>query len=643
LRVVLLLDFLSLAMFDVVRNNKRIVQGFLALIVLPFAFWGVDSYVRNAGVGHDVASVGDSKITTQEFQQALREQQDQLRNTLGPNFNPGKFDTPAARLALVDQLVNQRVLLLEARKRHIVATDEVLRDFIQTIPALQEGGKFSMKRYEEVLRAQGMSQAGFEYQLRQDLTLRQIAGAVGDTGILARTAADTMLAAMAEKRTVQEATLLPAAFVPQVKISDEDVKKYYEANPAEFKEPEQVRAEFVVLSLDNLMAQVKLPEAELKAWYEKNKERYQQAEERRASHILVAADKTNAEARSKARARAEELLGQVKAHPADFAKLAKQFSQDPGSAPNGGDLGSFSRGMMVKPFEDMVFSLKDKEISPVVETDFGFHIIQLTGVNPGKGRAFEQVRGEIEAELKAQSAQKQYAEAAEAFSNMVYEQSDSLKPVVDKFKLSAQQSGWLIKGGPAAAGPLANPKLAAALFSEDAVTKKRNTEAVEVAPNTLVSARVLEHKPAAQRPFETVKASIRDRLVKKEAAALAAKAGETKLADLKAGKDAGLTWGAAQAVARTSPGTLGLEGVKAVFQTPSKKLPAYAGVSLPGGGYAIYKIVSVDASGKLEDNVAQAIRSEMAEVIGREEMSAYLASLRQKYTVEINKSALESK
>jgi peptidyl-prolyl cis-trans isomerase D len=630
-------------MFDAVRNNKRIVQGFLALIVLPFAFWGVDSYVRNSGAGNHVAAVGDGKITANEFQQALREQEDELRQALGPNFDRSMLDTPAARQALLEQLVNQRVLLLEARKLNIIVSDEMLREFIMTrIPSFQKNGAFSKELYEELLRNRGMSPAGFDYDLRQRLVLQQIAAPIGETSILARSTTQSMITAMAEKRTVQESTLLPAAFVAQVKIADEDVKKYYETNPAEFQEPEQVRAEYVVLSQDNLKAQTNVPEAEVKAWYEKNKDRYMQAEQRRASHILIAADKTNAEARKKARATAEQVLAQVKAAPADFAKLAKQHSQDPGSAANGGDLGFFSRGMMVKPFEDTVFSLKEKEISPVIETDFGFHIIQLTGINPGKGRSFEQVRGEIESELKGQAAHKQYAEAAEAFSNMVYEQPDSLKPVAEKFKLTAQQSGWLVKGAPAP-GPLGHPKLTAALFSDDAVRNKRNTETVEIAPSTVAAARIVEHKPAAQKPFDSVKASIRDRLVKKEASTLATQAGEAKLADLKAGKEAGATWGATQAVGRTAPGTLGMEALKAVFHVPAGKLPAYAGAKLPGGGYALYKVVSVDASGKLEENVAQAIRSEMAEVSAREEMSAYLASLREKYKVEINKAALESK
>ena len=632
-------------MFDAVRNNKRIVQVFLALITLPFAFWGVESYVSNSGMGNDVAVVGDRKITAQEYQQALREQEDQLRKALGDNFNKAMLDTPSARFAMLDQLINQRLLLIEAQKNHIVASDDLLRSFIADIPALQEGGKFSMARYEELLRAQGMSQQGFEQQLRQDLTLRQLAGAVGDTSILAQTSANALLSAMAEKRTVQETLFLPAAFAAQVKLSDEEVKKYYEAYPLEFQEPEQARAEYVVLSLSEMKNQVKVSDAEIKALFDQRKDLYQQPEERRARHILISAEKANTDARTKAKAKAADLLLQAKAKPSDFGKLAKQHSQDPGSAASDGDLGFFARGMMVKPFEDTAFSLKEDEISDLVETDFGYHIIQLTGVKAAKGKALEEVRAEVEAEIKQQSAQKRYAEAVDSFTNMVYEQSDSLKPVADKFQLAIQQSSWLIKGVPALPGsPLANPKLATALFSADAVKNKRNTEAVEIASNTLVAARVLEHKPTIQKPFASVMPLIRDRLLMKEASALAVKAGEAKLSELKTGKATEEpNWAIAQAVGRTAPGTLARESIKAVFHLPSTKLPGYTGITLPAGGYALYKLNSVDTSAKLEENIAKGIRNEMAEVISREEMSAYLLSLREKYKVEVNKAAMELK
>ena len=631
-------------MFDAVRNNKRIVQVFLALIVLPFAFFGVDSYIRDSGAGVDLAKVGETKITQREFQEALREQQDNLRKNLREQFDPAMLDTPVARRAILDQLVNQRLLLAEARARNIMVSDEALREFIASIPVLQENGKFSFPRYESLLREQGMTQTGFEYQLRQDLVLRQLSSSVGEAAFVSKTVAETIQASMAEKRTVQEHRLPVESFLAQAKVSDEDVQKDYDANRKMFEEPEQARAEYVVLSLDTIKSRAKVTDAEVKAWFDSHQDRYLQAEERRASHILISAEKGNADARAKAKVQVEGLLAKVKANPAEFGKLAKQFSQDPGSAASDGDLGFFGKGVMVKAFDDTVFALKEKEISGVVETEFGYHIIQLTGIHPAKTRALAEVKGEIEAELKGQSAQKLYAEAAESFTNLVYEQSDSLKGAIEKFGLELKQTGWMVKGAPVAPGsPFANPKLSKALFSEDAVKNKRNTESVEIAPSTLVSARVIEHKPMSLKPFETVKAAIRDRLMRKEASSLATKAGEALLADLRGGKSLDIKWAPAQTISRTEPGGLSGDSVKAVFSASSKAFPSYSGVSPRSGGYAVYRINSVDNSVKLSSQVVDSLGRELGGVKANEEMAIFLASLRNKHKVEVNAAALESK
>jgi peptidyl-prolyl cis-trans isomerase D len=627
-------------MFDAVRNNKRIVQVFLALITLPFAMWGVDSYVRSSGAGDDIASVGGSKITQPEYQQAMREQQEQLKQALGPNFNPEMMNSPSVRKAMLDQLINQRILMLEAKKRGIVVSDAVLADFIASAEPFQEGGKFSLAKYQNFVAQQGKSQPLFEHELRQDLVLRQLAGAVGDSGIVSRTVLDRTKAAMGEVRTIQELRITPDAYLASVKVSDEDLQKYYDANRKEFEEPEQVRAEFVVLSADAVRAQAKVPEADVKARYESQKAKYAGQEERRASHILIQADPGNKDARAKAKAQAEQILAQVKAKPADFAKLAKEQSQDPGSATQGGDLGFFGRGMMVKPFEDVAFSLKEKEISGVVETDFGYHVIQVTGIRATKGRSFEEVRAEIEQELKQQAGQKVYAEAADAFQNMVYEQSDSLKPVVERFKLNVEQTNWMVKDAPVMPGsPFANPKLAKAIFGDDAVKNKRNTEAVEVQPNTLVAARVLEHKAATLKSFDSVKLAIRDKLQRKQASELAVKAGEERLAELRQGKEIAASWSLPREVSRMQPQGLAFDTMKAIARVTAA--PGYAGMVHPAGGYAIYKVLSINAGKELEAAAVAQIDDAVRQAVAKEEMSAYLGALRARYNVQVNAGALE--
>lgn len=633
-------------MFDAVRDNKKIVQIFLALIMLPFAFFGVDSYVNDKGAGSDVAAVGDGKITQQQFSQAWREQIDQLRTSLGAQFDPAAFDTPAARRAMLDQLINQRLLLEEARRLRLGTGDDQLRDVIARVPALQDNGKFSLQKYEELIRAQGMSQAGFEAKLRQDLTVQQIAVSVSDTAITSRAAAGAFVNALAEQRQVAESRVLPDAYLAQVKVEDAEIQKHYEANQKDFQEPEQARVAYVVLSLEALKAQTAVTPEEVSKWFEGHRDRYQVAEERRASHILIALDSgAAADVKEKARAKAEELLKQVKANPASFGELAKKNSQDPGSAEKNGDLGFFARGAMVKSFEDAVFGLKEGDVSDVVASDFGFHIIKLTGIKAGKQKTLDEVRAEIEAELRQQAGQKKYAEAAEAFSNLAYEQSDSLQPLADKFKLQITETGWLPKGVPVVqkGSPLANPKLLTAVFGEDAVKNKRNTAAIEIAQNTIATARVIEHKPAALRPLDKVRDDISKLLARRAAAALAVKDGEAKLAEYLAGKDAGLPFAAAKPVSRLAPGGLTTAAVKAVFKTDMAKTPAYAGVILPEGGYAIYKVLGLDPNFKLDEQQTTSLQTEFANLMAQAEFSAYLTSLRNRHKVSVNTAALEAK
>lgn len=635
-------------MFDSVRNNKKIVQGFLALITLPFAFWGVDSYVRNAGAGNDVAAVGETKITQQQFQQAWREQLDKARQQLGPKFKQEQFDTPEARLAMLNSLIDQRLLILEARKSRLGVNDAMLVEIIAGMPSLKENGQFSRARYEAALRAQGMSPEQFEAQLRQDLTMQQLVGAIGDTSIMANTAADMMLRIQSEERQVAELRLMPEQFAGEVKLDADAVKKFYDENQKFFETPELVKAEYVVLSLDALLAQTTVSDAETKAWYESHKDRYQQAEERRASHILITANGSASDAdKAKARAKAEEILKDVQKAPGKFAELAKQHSQDPGSGANGGDLGFFGRGMMVKPFEEAVFSMKEGQISGLVQSDFGLHIIKVTGIKSAKQKSLDEVKAEIEGELKRQGAQRKYAEAAEAFSNMVYEQSDSLAPVIEKFKLASKTTGFIPRNVPPQAlaplGPVGNDKLIAALFSEDAIKNKRNTEAVEVAQNTLVAARVAEHKPAAMKPFDAVKGDIEAMLKAREAATAARKKGEEKLAEFTGGTDKA-NWALVKYVSRLQGKQVPPEAMQAIFRADVSKLPAYVGVELANnGGYMLYKIMSVKPVERIDENKRRVLQREYTTLTAQEDFAAYLAALRQRYKIDVNKAALVEK
>lgn len=631
-------------MFDSVRNNKKIVQIFLALITLPFAFFGIDSYIKNAGAGSDVASVGDTKITAPQFEQALRERQEQMRQALGPNFKAEMMNTREARLAVLNSLIDQRLLLVEASKNRLYTSDEALREVIRRIPAMQENGKFSMERYESILRSQGKSQPQFEAMLRQDLIMQQLIGAVGDSAFVSNAQAEEMLRIQSEERQFAEYRISPEQFTDKVKIEADAVQKFYDENTSRFLVPERAKAEYVVLSLDVLQAQTTVDENEVKAWYESHKDRYAQPEERRASHILIA---INADTdKAKAKAKAEEVLAEVRKAPGKFAELAKQYSQDPGSAAKGGDLGFFGRGMMVKTFEDVVFKQKEGDISDLVESEFGYHIIKVTGIKPEKIRPLNDVRPEVEGELKRQAASRKFAEAADAFTNMVYEQSESLQPVADKFKLKIERSDWVPKNpdqaAMAALGPLGNEKVLNALFSDDAVKNKRNTEAIEIAPNTLLAARIVEHVPATTKSFDSVRSDIERFLRSREAGAMAKTAGEEKLAELKKGSSDTLSWSAARSVSRMQSRQLPPAAVQAIFKADVEKLPAYVGAAV-GNDYMIYKVVKINALDKIDPEKRKGLQAEYAAILGQQDLAAYLAGLRARYKVDINYSMVETK
>lgn len=629
-------------MFGFVSRHKRLLQFVLVLfIVPPFAFWGIDSYQRFFSTSTDVAEVSGQKISDQEFNEQLRQQQERMRSLLGRNYSAESIDTPEMRAQLLDGMISQRLLTLQAVRGNLVVSDEQLREVVASIPAFQDGGKFSRERYEEALRRENYTPLQFEASLRRDLIMQQLTSAIGDSGLASRTAARQIAALRAEQREVAEFTISADRFASQVKLPPEAVQTYYDANRSRFQVPEQIRAEYVVLTSDALLALDPISQDEIKAWYQSHSEQYEEKEQRRASHILVAVKAGASEAgKAKSREKAEALLAQVRKSPGSFADLAKKNSDDPGSAPKGGDLGYFSQGMMVKAFEDAVFHLKTNDTSGLVESDFGFHVIRLTGIKPAKVRGVEEVRGQIERELQKQRAGKKFAEAAEAFSNLVYEQPDSLKPVADKFKLALQTSGWVTRQS-AQEQVLNSPRVLSALFTEDAIKNRRNTEAVEASPGTLVSARAVEHRRATTRPLEEVRGDVLRQLRQKEAAALAARQGAAKLEELKKGNAAAAAFGPAKTVSRDDPKGVKPEHFAAIFRADRSKLPAYVGVELPNG-YVVLRISRVvDAT--VDEARQKNLQAELGRNAGTQEFKAYLASLRANAKIEINKALLEKK
>jgi len=620
-------------MFGFVQKHKRLIQiAFVLLIVPPFAFFGMESYTRSDGSKDDVASVDGAGISQREFAEELRQQQDRLRAAFGAGIDASVLDTPEARGALIDSLIRQQLVYQEAVRSHVGVSKEMFDEVVASVPAFQRDGQFHAETAKAMLRARGISEEQFAATLRRDLTIGQLTGVVGTTAIGSKAVTARLAGLQEQRREVAEALIASQPYLAQAKVSEAQVKAYYDANAAEFRIPERVRAEYVVLSGEALGRQEPVTEAELKAAYGERASQYKVEEQRRASHILV-----------KSRAEADRLVADLRKAPGRFADLAKMHSQDPGSADKGGDLGLFGRGMMLPAFEAAAFRQKEGEIGDPVQSDFGWHVIRITGVQAAKSRGLQEVRAELSAELGKQKGVRRFAEAAEGFSNTVYEQADSLKPAAERFKLPVQTSGWITRTPSAEAGVLANARLLGALFAADSVKTRRNTDAVEVAPNVLVAARVLEHQPAAQKKFEEVRGEIEQALRRAAAARLAQQEGEAKLAALRKGRDAGLKWGAPKAVSRRSPQGVPATALRQIQAADASKLPAYVGAERGEDGYILYRVGRLlEPEPKPEaQKVADAARA--AQQAGAEQLDAYVASLRARARVEVNKANLEKK
>jgi peptidyl-prolyl cis-trans isomerase D len=627
-------------------GSKRVVRLIFALfLIIPFGFFGIDYYFRTPVGGDTLAAVGPARIGSQEFDNALRQQADVYRQQFRGNFDPSIMDNPEIRRAVLDRLVNEKLVAIGAQKAGVRVGDKELARRIGEEPFFQVDGRFSKDRYDQVAKGQGLTAVGLDERLREDYRQQEFRQSILDTAFVPRATLDGFIRLSEQTREVSVVNLAPDAYLSQVSVKPEDVKAYYDKNPAEFTTAEQARVEYVEVSTDALAAQATAAPEEIASLYEQGLKagRFGEVEQRKASHILItvkpdapAAEKQAAEAKAKA------IAERVRKAPATFAETAKKESQDPGSAAGGGDLGYFSRGAMVKPFEDAVFAAKKGDILGPVASDFGYHVIQVTDVKPAKVKSLADATPELEAQIRKQAASRRFAEVAEQFSNMVYEQPASLKPAAEALKLSVKESGWITKGTPATPPFLSNPKLVAEIFSPDAIKNKRNTSAIEVAPGTLVAAHVVEHKPPQLRPFETVQAEIQRRLQREEALKRARAEGEAKLKDLQAGKEASLKWPAPLGVNRQKPGGLFPQVIDRVFRVDAKKLPAYVGIETPAG-YSLVQVSKVIEVDKVDDAKREALAVQLRDAVAAQEFEATLASLRSRVGVTVRKDALEKK
>lgn len=581
------------------RATGWIAWVIVIIISIPFALWGINEYFSGAAEVN-VAIVNGVEIDQNHYRTALEDQRAALAQALGGRADPELINSTAFRKRVLDGLIERTLLTVDANSRGYRISDDQLSEFIKAAPQFQSDGKFDNELYRQVVSGYRYTQAGFEDRLRQENILQQVRNGFTESAFVTIRDMDELLKLFQQKRDFEYVTIQPARFIDSVEVTDADVKEEYDNNSERYSTLEQMKIQYVRLAVDELEKDVSVSEEELKSIYEANKRRFTIPEQRKASHILLklTAD-ADEEAVNEIRKKAEELAAKIK-EGGDFADFAKQYSEDPGSAAEGGDLGFVERGAMVVAFEEALYELSEGAVSDPVRSEFGFHIIKLTELKPQSQQNFEEAREQLEREETRRQAESQFLEQAETFRNLVFEQPETLDAVAEQLGLALQTSDWFSRGE--GSDIAANPRVRDAAFSDDVYIENLNSETLELDANSLVALRKLETKPASLRPLDEVREDIVAQLKQKKARQQTEKTGDEILKDLRAGSE----W---QAVLQAKD----LEGqkasraridteatppaavIKAVFKAgyPSDDTPVYGDVGLPDGSHVVFRLTSV--------------------------------------------------
>ena len=634
-------------MFETIRSYSRVLMYVLVpLIIGSFVLVGVEGYLRMRDAGDvAVAQVNGKDIKQSEWDASFRKSLDQIRRQ-APNVDLRMFESPEMKRQALEELVRERVMREAADKGGYATSDERLIALYRNDPQFAQfrgpDGAIDKARLEMAVAAGGMSVKGLEASMRETLALRQVTLGMTGSVVAPAAAASAAFDALYQQREAEVERFDARAYAAKVTPTDADIQAYYNdsANQAQFKSVEQADIEYVVLDAETVKKDITVSEDDLKKYYTENLKHYTSPEERRVRQILIKGDD-----RAAAKAKAEALLADLKKNPASFGDVARKHSQDPGSAERGGELDiAIARGDTDKDYEAALFALKPDELSPVVATPDGFYILQLQSAKGGEVRSFESVRAEIEEVVKKQLAQTRYAEAASEFRNVVYEQSDSLQPAADKFKLIVQTAKGVTRNPtPGVEGPLASPKLREALFGSDVLRNKRNTEAIDTKPNQLTAARVVAYHPSVVRPLAEVRDQIKERLVASQAAALARKEGEARLAAAKAAPATALNVKPVT-VSRAKAAEFPRDVIDAVLKVPAASLPAVTGVDLGPQGYAVVRVSKVLGRDPSVADPKQT-QDQYAQAWGAAESDAYYQALKTRFKVKVTppKAAAEEK
>lgn len=637
-------------MFEIIRKNQRVMQLVLLVLILPsFVLIGVSGYSSYVSGDSDIVKVGDSAITSQEFDRARRMQLDDMQRNNPSGFDLAQADSIESRRALLESLIDQRVQIEVATADRFNVSDIALRDYIASMPEFQENGVFSPALYSQVLASAGINTRDFEQSQRGQLALQRVLGPVAASASMLPSVMNKLEIALTEERGVRVRSFLTRDFESKVQISDADLQAWYDANKQSLELPEQVKVEYLLLNEAAASKDLPTPtDEQLKQYYEQNKARYVQAGRVNISHILVTlpAGASDSE-REAAQTKARELAEKAQADKESFADLARAHSQDEGSAREGGELGWISKGSWPSVLENAVFALKKGDVSGVIEGPNGFHIFKSNEVQPEQGESFEQARSKVQDEVRKQLASERFADMASKLTNLVYENEDNLEAAANALGLTLKQAQGVSRQGliPASqvdgelaaadspdAAVLDDSRVRQALFNAEAMASRKNAGVVEVSPDTLIALRVVDVKQAHVPALDKVRGIAEENLRREKAAALAVQAGEDYLKELQAGAEPE-NFSAQFAVSRAEFPEMDEALLNKVLANPVDKLPAYVGDRQPQG-YTVVQILS-HQPGKAGNPGLDMLTAQLTQAMARTETQAVLQAMRVEEKVEL--------
>lgn len=614
-------------MLQNIRDNSQgwIAKTIIGVIVALMALTGFDAIFQATTNSNDAAKVNGEKISQNELSQAVDMQRRQLMQQLGKDFDASLLDEKMLRDSALKGLIDRKLLLQGAHDAKFAFSEAALDQVILQTPEFQVDGKFSAERFDQVIRQLGYSRMQFRQMLAQEMLIGQLRAGLAGSGFV--TDAQVLAFARLEKQTRDFATLNIKADPSSVKLTDDEVKAYYDKHAKEFMTPDQVVIDYIELKKASFFDQVSVKDEDLQAAYQK--EIANLSEQRRAAHILIEVNDKVTEAQAKAKI--EEIQARL-AKGESFEALAKEFSQDPGSANNGGDLGYAGPGVYDPEFEKALYALNKDQVSAPVRTDFGLHLIKLLGVEAPEVPTFASLKDKLTRELKTQQVEQRFVEATKQLEDASFEASDLAQPAQD-LKLTVHTSAPFGREG--GEGIAANRAVVTAAFSPEVLDEGANSTAIELDPETVVVLRAKEHRKPEQLPLESVAGPIRAQLTKEHASAAAKTRADELIASLRDGKAAmdepvdGQGWKATQAATRNQEG-IDPAVLQALFRMPkpeSKDKPTFTSVTLPDGSLVVVRLNGVNEAAAPTDEEKAQYRRYLASRVGQQDFAAYRKQL----------------